>query len=613
MKTRLFTILIGLLNIVYIYPYNCQHDNLYYNIINEKGENILNFIENSSESPFNATDVLTLNNTKSGNYWVKAYIVGQVNGPSISYAEFNAPFSGSSNDDGSVNTYNTNILIAMSADETNSANCVPVQLPTGVLRSGLNLVQNPEMDGQEILIYGSLEKYFGTAGIKSPSYAKVGDKEFGINNNNFYPGSDITSEFYAMITKSPNSYIGLTSIAIPEVIEFSRSDINIKTKVIGIENEAFINCQSLTTISISNNVTSIGDYAFSGCSSLTSITIPNSVTSIGDYAFSGCSSLTSITIPNSVRSIGNFAFNECFSLASITCESETPPTLGISAFYGVSSHIPIYVPCESVDKYEAAMRWNNFTNIQEPLAIYSIQVSTSDSQMGSAQVDKNTICGNSISATANYGYNFVQWNDGVTDNPRTIILTQDTILTAEFAQILSGQCGDNLYWSYQYNTLNISGSGAMYDERPWGLFVAEIQDVVLPNGITHIGDDAFSDCVGLTKISIPASVTSIGKEAFAGCKKLVQINCHPATPPTAESTSFANYNVYLNVPCDCLQIYQLDIVFGSFKYIQCLDRDESNVEDVVLNDNSNIQKLLRDGQFLILRDGKTYSVMGQEM
>ena len=591
MKTRLFTILIGLLSIVYVYPYNCHHDNLYYNITNEKGENILNFIENSSESPFNANDVLTLNNTKSGNYWVKAYIVGQVNGASLTGdAEFNAPFSGITNRDGTVNDYNTNLLIAMSADVADATQCVPVQLPTGALRSGLNLVQHPEMDGQEILIYGSFEKYFGTAGIKSPSYAKVGDKEFGKNNNNFYPGSDITSEFYAMITKSPNSYIGLSSIAIPEVIEFSRSDINIKTKVIGIENEAFINCQSLTTISISNNVTSIGD-----------------------YAFSGCSSLTSITIPNSVRSIGNFAFNECFSLASITCESETPPTLGISAFYGVSSHIPIYVPCESVDKYEAAMRWNNFTNIQEPLAIYSIQVSTSDSKMGSAQVDKNTICGNSISATANYGYNFVQWNDGVTDNPRTIIQTQDTILTAEFAQILSGQCGDNLYWSYQYNTLNISGSGAMYDERPWGLFVAEIQDVVLPNGITHIGDDAFSDCVGLTKISIPASVTSIGKEAFAGCKKLVQINCHPATPPTAESTSFANYNVYLNVPCDCLQIYQLDIVFGSFKYIQCLDRDESNVEDVVLNDKSNIQKLLRDGQFLILRDGKTYNVMGLEL
>ena len=136
------------------------------------------------DNPFTAADILNLNNSKTGNYWTKAYIVGQVNGASLDNAEFNAPFTSSTNQTtGALTGYNTNILIAMSADETNSANCVPVQLPSGALRSGLNLVQHPEMDGQEILIYGSLEKYFGAAGIKSPSYAKVGDKEFGTNPN----------------------------------------------------------------------------------------------------------------------------------------------------------------------------------------------------------------------------------------------------------------------------------------------------------------------------------------------------------------------------------------------------------------------------------------------
>ena len=135
------------------------------------------------ENPYTANDVLLLNNSNAGNYWVKAYIVGQINGKSISGAEFDAPFSGSSNDDGSVNNYNTNILIANSADEANSGNCVPVQLPSGVLRTNLNLVQNPDLDGVEVLIYGSLEAYFGAAGIKSTSYAKVGDKEWGVNPN----------------------------------------------------------------------------------------------------------------------------------------------------------------------------------------------------------------------------------------------------------------------------------------------------------------------------------------------------------------------------------------------------------------------------------------------
>lgn len=133
------------------------------------------------ENPYTAADVLSLNNSKTGEYWVKAYIVGQVNGVSMSgNSEFNAPFSGSSNDDGSVNAYNTNLLIAMSADVADASQCVPVQLPTGALRSGLNLAQNPDMDGKEILLYGSFQAYFGAAGVKGTSYAKVGDKEFGV-------------------------------------------------------------------------------------------------------------------------------------------------------------------------------------------------------------------------------------------------------------------------------------------------------------------------------------------------------------------------------------------------------------------------------------------------
>jgi hypothetical protein len=64
-------------------------------------------------------------------------------------------------------------------------------------------------------------------------------------------------------------------------------------------------------------VTSIEDYAFTNCSSLTSINIPQGVTSIGSVAFFGCSSLTSITIPKGVTSIGNNAFFGCSSLRTV--------------------------------------------------------------------------------------------------------------------------------------------------------------------------------------------------------------------------------------------------------------------------------------------------------
>ena len=45
-------------------------------------------------------------------------------------------------------------------------------------------------------------------------------------------------------------------------------------------------------------------------------------------------------------------------------------------------------------------------------------------------------------------------------------------------------------------------------------------DVVIPEGVTSIGSEAFRGCSGLTSVTIPKSVTSIGKRAFYSCPKL---------------------------------------------------------------------------------------------
>ena len=174
----------------------------------EKAEPVVVDLENdgSEEKPFTVAEVIELNNSLSGSYYIVGYIVGQSKAGSTSLdPEFEAPFSAT---DAGVNT---NLLIAASAEGATADNVVPVQLPSGALRNGLNLPQNGDMLGKEIIIYGSLEKYFGKAGIKSPSYAKVGDKGFGNKPGEVISTTDGgTITIAEFITKEDNDKVWYT-------------------------------------------------------------------------------------------------------------------------------------------------------------------------------------------------------------------------------------------------------------------------------------------------------------------------------------------------------------------------------------------------------------------
>ena len=85
---------------------------------------------------------------------------------------------------------------------------------------------------------------------------------------------------------------------------------------------------------------------------------------------------------------------------------------------------------------------------------------------------------------------------------------------------------DGLTWTlYDNGTMTISGKWAMKDYRysPAHQMRTSVRRVVIEDGVTSIGDNAFYDYTGLESIEIPSGVTSIGDFAFFDCTSLTNI------------------------------------------------------------------------------------------
>lgn len=101
-------------------------------------------------------------------------------------------------------------------------------------------------------------------------------------------------------------------------------------------------------------------------------------------------------------------------------------------------------------------------------------------------------------------------------------------ITVSADEVDSGNCGESVTWSLDSNgILTISGSGAVSDSQespvPWSYYSYDIVEVVIEEGITSFGNQAFSGFPCLEKISLPSTLTSIGASAFSESGSLTTV------------------------------------------------------------------------------------------
>ena len=334
--------------------------------------------------------------------------------------------------------------------------------------------------------------------------------------------------------------------------------VSLPSTLVEIGSNAFGYCSNLLSLTLPPSLQTIGRYAFFA-SGISNIWIPKGVISIGSQAFSYCNNLTSINIPSTVTSIGNHEFAYSNHLTAINVAVANTAYCSVDGvLFDLEMRELICFPADKqCDEYEVPDTvWEISGSAFRGCQMKRIVISDGVKDINHAAFANNANLESIIipSSVMYIGNDIFEDSNNVTvycyegSTAHTYVQENNisfTLLTN------GGKCGDNAFWVYQNGTLNISGSGPMYDyefeSSPWNSYRDSIQSVILGNNVTTIGDNAFDHCSNLTSITISNSVTYIGM-AFNYCTNLSSITIPSGVTFIADyafegCSSLTNFNV----------------------------------------------------------------------
>ncbi len=369
----------------------------------------------------------------------------------------------------------------------------------------------------------------------------------------------------------------LNSVQLPEELDY-------------IGSETFMNCTYLSEVGMPKSVRWIGRNAFSGCTNLSSITIPESVMSIGPWAFQNCESLTSITIPNGVTSIEQATFEGCTSLESVTIGSNITGVEEL-AFYGCknlksaialpnvqSVGVKAFADCAGIPSVSFGTAIEQIGDSAFAGCSRIINVLTIPEKV--ASIGENAFEGTGITEVVWRARAYPDCTQGATPFHKEGSFDLR-------GQIKSFAFGESVQSVPAYLCAGMSAVRSMQlpngvQSVGFGAFAGctGVSLLSLGTGIEHIADSAFAGCSRVNAVTLPTGLSDIGNYAFEGTG-LVDVTSYATLPPLAESTTFPQYNATLSVPCDVLQNYRRDVIFGNFASIKCIGAAEVETTDEV--------------------------------
>ena len=304
---------------------------------------------------------------------------------------------------------------------------------------------------------------------------------------------DLPSSVTTIGTAAFAGTTGMTSVTIPDTVTT-------------IDTEAFTNCTGLTSVTLPANLNTLAKGAFHGCSALTAISLPHKLAHIGESAFEGCSSLQTLSFGDSITAIGNDAFKNCTKLSDVVIP-DTVSYLGHRAFYNCDALGNMTIPDsviyygEDVFRGCLTVKALRFQGDAPHFEEYAFREQT----LTIFYLESN----NTYTETVRQSYGgTVQWH-----------------AVEDFIYIDGGTCGTNArWWLKEDGTLEIYGTGAlsgMYSVRNY--YVNDVKRVVIEEGITSIGYQGFMG-FQMTEIILPDSMTTIEDQAFRDCTALQTVS-----------------------------------------------------------------------------------------